>query len=222
MSTGPTRAGRARLCRSIPADIHRLRRRFPLRQHAASTLGALVVALALLGGSSAATTAATPDQVGQWSAPIAFPIVAVHMSLEPNGQILMLDGFGRGRELGAPLGSGVRNLHLGPLRPEPLLRRPRPARRRPNADRRRAHRRRRRPRRHDDLRLEDEHLHPRAGHVGRPVVPDRDRAAGRPRARLLRRQHRPEPARRAARRSRMRRSTRCRRSSTRRRTRGPT
>ena len=45
----------------------------------------------LLGGSRAAGLA--PDQVGQWSAPEQWPEVAVHMSLEPNGQVFVLDGF---------------------------------------------------------------------------------------------------------------------------------
>jgi len=34
-----------------------------------------------------------PDQVGQWSAPTAWPIVAVHMSMLPNGNILMFDAW---------------------------------------------------------------------------------------------------------------------------------
>ena len=34
-----------------------------------------------------------PDQVGQWSAPFAWPIVAVHMSLLPNGNVLAFDAW---------------------------------------------------------------------------------------------------------------------------------
>ncbi len=34
-----------------------------------------------------------PDQVGQWSAPVSWPIVAVHMSLLPTGNVLAFDGF---------------------------------------------------------------------------------------------------------------------------------
>ena len=52
----------------------------------------MVAALVQLGGSQAAATA-TPDQIGQWSAPVAWPLVSVHMSLEPTGQVFMLDGF---------------------------------------------------------------------------------------------------------------------------------
>jgi fibronectin type 3 domain-containing protein len=49
------------------------------------------VALLQLSGSQAAT--GTPDQIGQWSAPITFPLVAVNMTLEPTGQVLMWDGW---------------------------------------------------------------------------------------------------------------------------------
>ena len=48
-----------------------------------------------LGGSSAAADG-PPDQAGQWSAPVAWPLVAVHMSLEPTGLVFMLDGFAAG------------------------------------------------------------------------------------------------------------------------------
>jgi predicted phage tail protein len=55
----------------------------------------LVVLLALTFGgvSSSAATTATPDQVGQWSSPVAWPNVAVHVSLEPNGQVLSFDAW---------------------------------------------------------------------------------------------------------------------------------
>ncbi len=52
----------------------------------------LALALVQLGGSSAAVSAA-PEDVGDWSNPAAWPIVAVHMSLEPTGQVFALDGF---------------------------------------------------------------------------------------------------------------------------------
>ena len=51
----------------------------------------IAVALVQLGGSHAATP--TPDQVGQWSAPVTWPLVAVDMSLEPNGGVLTWDGW---------------------------------------------------------------------------------------------------------------------------------
>ena len=56
-------------------------------------LAACIIAVALvqLGGSQAAGL--TPDQVGQWSAPSTWPLVAVHMSLEPNGQVLTWDAW---------------------------------------------------------------------------------------------------------------------------------
>jgi len=56
---------------------------------------AVVVALVLLGGSTAAVSAA-PEDVGEWSAPVAWPLVAVHMSLEPTGEVFALDGFSAG------------------------------------------------------------------------------------------------------------------------------
>ena len=50
----------------------------------------------MLAASPLAATQATgtPDQVGQWSAPISWPEVAVHMALQPNGNVLVFDGFG--------------------------------------------------------------------------------------------------------------------------------
>ncbi len=55
----------------------------------------VVAALVVLGGSRAAITA-TPAEIGQWSAPVSWPLVAVHMSLEPTGQVFTLDGFDAG------------------------------------------------------------------------------------------------------------------------------
>ena len=51
--------------------------------------------LVQLGGSSAAP-GDPPNLIGDWSAPTAWPIVAVHMSLEPTGQVFALDGFSAG------------------------------------------------------------------------------------------------------------------------------
>ena len=50
----------------------------------------------MLAASPLAATQATgtPDQVGQWSAPISWPEVAVHMALQPTGTVLVFDGFG--------------------------------------------------------------------------------------------------------------------------------
>jgi fibronectin type 3 domain-containing protein len=58
----------------------------------ALALCAVAVALIQLGGSTAATSA-TPDQVGQWSAPVSWPLVAVHMSMLPNGKVLAFDAW---------------------------------------------------------------------------------------------------------------------------------
>jgi fibronectin type 3 domain-containing protein len=56
---------------------------------------AVLAALVQLGGSSAAP-GDPPNLIGDWSAPSAWPIVAVHMSLEPTGQVFALDGFDAG------------------------------------------------------------------------------------------------------------------------------
>src|SRR4051794_30023518 len=53
----------------------------------------VLLALAFGGVSSSAATTATPDQVGQWSAPISWPNVAVHVMLEPNGTVLSIDAW---------------------------------------------------------------------------------------------------------------------------------
>src|SRR4029078_6023172 len=37
-----------------------------------------------------------PAQVGQWSTPVSWPLVAVHMSLLPTGNVLAWDGFAAG------------------------------------------------------------------------------------------------------------------------------
>ena len=66
--------------------MHRMTRRTAL----------LVVALAVAVASFVAASGsgvAAPAQEGQWSAPINWPIVAVHMSLEPTGEVFSLDGF---------------------------------------------------------------------------------------------------------------------------------
>ena len=77
--------------RTTAAHTQRLWRLIPSWPRLALLAGVVVAALMLLGGSRAAGLA--PDQVGQWSAPEQWPEVAVHMSLEPNGQVFVLDGF---------------------------------------------------------------------------------------------------------------------------------
>ena len=64
----------------------------PRWQRLALALCVLAGALMMLGGSRAASLA-TPDQVGEWSAPTPWPLVAVNMSLEPTGQVLAWDGW---------------------------------------------------------------------------------------------------------------------------------
>ena len=167
--------------------------------------------------------ATRPTRSAHWSAPVAWPLVAVHMSLMPTGDVFMLDGFDAAPNSERIWDPDDGHVHAGPVRAQPLLRRARPARRRPDADRRRPHHGRRRPRGHDALRRARRTRTSAAPDmtVG-ALVPDCDRAAGRPRARLLRRQHRPGPARAPTRRSTTPPSTRCPRSTTRRRTPGPT
>jgi len=77
--------------RTTAAHTKRLWRRTTW-QRAALLTCAVVVALIQLGGSGAATSA-TPDQVGQWSAPSSWPLVAVHMSLESTGQVWISDAW---------------------------------------------------------------------------------------------------------------------------------
>src|SRR5712692_2001607 len=38
----------------------------------------------------------TPDQIGQWAAPVSWPLVTVHASLLPTGNVLVWDGFAAG------------------------------------------------------------------------------------------------------------------------------
>ena len=119
-------------------------------------------------------------RVGEWSAPVAWPLVAVHMSLEPTGQVFTLDGFDDGANSGTAVESSDRRVPARPVRTKSLLRRPHPARRRPHAARRRTHQRKRRPRRHHDLQPGQQHVLPRARHVRRALVSDGDAAARRP------------------------------------------
>src|SRR4051794_40280780 len=78
--------------RKTAAHTHEAWKLLPSWQRLALIVVVAVAALTQLGGSSAAV-GALPDQVGQWSAPSPWPIVAVHMSEEPDGRIFMLDGF---------------------------------------------------------------------------------------------------------------------------------
>jgi chitodextrinase len=77
---------------ALRAHVQPQLRRFRGRNIAIVFAAALAFALLQLDVTSAAVTA-TPDQVGQWSAPASWPIVAVHMSLDPDGRVLAWDGF---------------------------------------------------------------------------------------------------------------------------------
>ncbi len=47
-------------------------------------------------GVSVTVRSATPADIGQWSAPSPWPMVAVHATLMPNGRVLALDGAAEG------------------------------------------------------------------------------------------------------------------------------
>ena len=76
----------------------------PSWQRSLLAMLAVLAALVQLGGSSAAP-GDPPNINGDWSAPIAWPIVAVHMSLQSTGEVFTIDGFGDAPELRAPLES---------------------------------------------------------------------------------------------------------------------
>jgi hypothetical protein len=66
---------------------------FARRRRAVAVLALVPMALAISAAQPGQGTAATPDQVGQWSAPITWPNVAVHVMLEPNGTVLSIDAW---------------------------------------------------------------------------------------------------------------------------------
>ena len=65
----------------------------PITRKAVTITVALAATLALLLTASASVFAAA-DTDGEWSAPQAWPLVAVHMSLTSTGEVFALDGFG--------------------------------------------------------------------------------------------------------------------------------
>ena len=123
--------------RRTATHTNRLWRGMPSWKRSLLAMLAVLAALVQLGGSSAAP-GDPPNINGDWSAPFAWPIVAVHMSLTSTGEVFALDGFGAAPELRAGLESADRHLHAGAVRAQPVLRRARAARRRPDAHRRRA------------------------------------------------------------------------------------
>ncbi|MGH7391481.1 MAG: BACON domain-containing protein [Candidatus Rokuibacteriota bacterium] len=54
-------------------------------------MGALALLL-LVAATVSPAAAQTPPQVGQWEAPVSWPLVAVHMMLLPTGKVLTFDG----------------------------------------------------------------------------------------------------------------------------------
>ena len=78
--------------RTKTSDLSGLTRQIPSWQRAALATVVLAAALVQLSGSRAAV-ANTPDVIGQWSAPVDWPLVAVHMSLLPTGKVLAFDAW---------------------------------------------------------------------------------------------------------------------------------
>ena len=78
--------------RTNGGEHQRLWRGIPSWQRSVLAMLAVLAALVQLGGSSAAP-GDPPDVIGDWSAPFAWPIVAVHMSLTSTGEVFSLDGF---------------------------------------------------------------------------------------------------------------------------------
>ena len=79
--------------RQAAENTQRMWKWLPSWQRSALAVIAVFVALVQLGGSSAAVGDPV-EVIGDWSAPSAWPIVAVHMSLTPTGEVFSLDGFG--------------------------------------------------------------------------------------------------------------------------------
>ena len=131
-----------------------------------------------------------PDAIGSFAAPKPWPIVPVHLALHlerPGGGLGRL----RGRaQLRAPLGPGDRDV---PAASPPGATCSAPATSRCGDGRLRGLRRPRAGLRghqgHEPLQPADGHLAARRRHERGALVPDRDRAAGRPRVRDLGRRH---------------------------------
>ncbi len=79
--------------RKTATHTNRLWRGIPSWKRSVLAMLAMLAALVQLGGSSAAP-GDPPNINGDWSAPFAWPIVAVHMSLTSTGEVFSLDGFG--------------------------------------------------------------------------------------------------------------------------------
>ena len=79
-------------------SLHGLRGKDVGHGRAVALAIAVLAAIGLLTAVPASTqaTAGDPALVGQWSSPQSWPIVAVHMSLLPTGQVIALDGFAAG------------------------------------------------------------------------------------------------------------------------------
>ncbi len=69
----------------------------------------------------------TPDKVGSWTAPISFPLVAVHASMLSNGKVAMWDAFGAAMGSEKIWDPATGSFQPTPSSSEPLLRRPRAA-----------------------------------------------------------------------------------------------
>ena len=131
-----------------------------------------------------------PGQVGQWSSPSSWPIVAVHMSLLPTGNVLAFDAWDAAPNSQTVWNPTTGTFVAGAVRREPILLGARAAGGRPHPDRRRQRAGGRGHQGRDVVRLRDEHVVEGRRHERRPLVSDRDRARQRQGLRLRRRQHR--------------------------------
>src|SRR5262245_33961979 len=57
-----------------------------------ATLGSAMALLLVTAITVSPAVAQTPAQAGQWAGPFAWPLVAIHIVLLPNGQVLTFDG----------------------------------------------------------------------------------------------------------------------------------
>ena len=185
------------------------------RNRARVALALVAIPMALfIGAAQRAQGAGTPDQIGQFGAPFDWPNVAVHVMLEPNGTVLSIDAWAD-----APNKQYIYNPTTGTFTLSAYARNLFCSGHTQLGNGKTLivggnEEREQRDQGHDGLRLDEQLLDARARHGGRPLVPDRDGAVGRPRLRLRAATTSTRPGRPCRTRSRRRRSTRSRRSTT--------
>jgi hypothetical protein len=75
----------------------------PHRHTSSAPVAGVVGAAAGVAGASVAEAAGTPDQIGQWSGVMNWPLVDVHMALLNTGKVLMFDAWETGGTASARL-----------------------------------------------------------------------------------------------------------------------